>query len=183
MTIALTGATGFVGQAVLAEALRCEEPVRALTRRHMARREGVAWVEGTLGEQPALAQLVAGAEAVIHVAGLTNTPDPDAFHDANVVGTQNLLRACQDARVKRFIFVSSLSAREPELSRYGHSKAEAEKWVSASGLDWTIVRPPGVYGPHDVDYFEMFRSAQFGFVPLPPGGASSIISTFVSCRR
>ena len=175
MTIALTGATGFVGQAVLAEALRCEEPVRALTRRHMAQREGVAWVEGTLDSKPALAQLVAGAEAVIHVAGLTNTPDPDAFHEANVVGTQNLLRACQDARVKRFIFVSSLSAREPELSRYGHSKAEAEKWVSASGLDWTIVRPPGVYGPHDVDYFEMFRSAQFGFVPLPPGGASSII--------
>ena len=170
MTIALTGATGFVGQAVLAEALRCEEPVRALTRRHMAQREGVAWVEGTLDSKPALTQLVAGAEAVIHVAGLTNTPDPDAFHEANVVGTQNLLRACRDARVKRFIFVSSLSAREPELSRYGQSKAEAEKWV-----DWTIVRPPGVYGPHDVDYFEMFRSAQFGFVPLPPGGASSII--------
>ncbi|MGY8974444.1 MAG: NAD-dependent epimerase/dehydratase family protein, partial [Sphingomonadales bacterium] len=76
MTIALTGATGFVGQAVLAEALRCEEPVRALTRRPMAQREGVAWVEGTLDSKPALAQLVAGAEAVIHVAGLTNTPDP-----------------------------------------------------------------------------------------------------------
>ena len=78
-------------------------------------------------------------------------------------------------RVKRLVFVSSLAAREPGLSMYGASKAGAEEIVGKSGLDWTIVRPPGVYGPRDVDYFEMFRAARIGLVPLPPPGASSLI--------
>lgn len=175
MTIALTGATGFVGQAVLDEAQRRGVTLRALTRRAQPACEGVQWVTGTLSDDTGLAQLVDGAEAVIHVAGLTNSPDPADFHEANVVGTQKLLEACKAARARRFVFVSSLSAREPRLSQYGHSKAEAETVVQASGLDWTIVRPPGVYGPRDIDYFEMFRSARLGLVPLPPRGASSII--------
>lgn len=175
MTIALTGATGFVGQAVLDEAVLREEPVRALTRRPQAAREHVAWVAGDLSTPDALATLCNDADAIVHVAGLTNAPDPAAFEDANVGGTERLIAAARSAKVRRFVFVSSLSAREPDLSVYGSSKAKAEKLVEASGLDWTIVRPPGVYGPRDVDYFEMFRSAKFGLVPLPPGGASSII--------
>ena len=175
MTIALTGATGFVGKAVLDEAVRREDPVRALTRRSQAARAHVEWIEGDLSNPAALATMCHEADAVIHVAGLTNTPDPAEFEDANVGGTERLIAAAKEKKVKRFVFVSSLSAREPGLSAYGASKAKAEKLVEASGLDWTIVRPPGVYGPHDVDYFEMFRSARFGFVPLPPGGASSII--------
>ncbi|QYJ06700.1 NAD-dependent epimerase/dehydratase family protein [Qipengyuania flava] len=175
MTIALTGATGFVGKAVLKEALRREETARALTRREQPPREGVEWVAGDLSDGEALASLCTDTDAIVHVAGLTNAPDPAAFEDANVGGTERLIAAAKAAKVKRFVFVSSLSAREPKLSAYGASKAQAEKRVEASGLNWTIVRPPGVYGPHDVDYFEMFRSAKFGLVPLPPGGASSII--------
>lgn len=175
MTIALTGATGFVGQAVLDAAARSEYEVRALTRRDQPARQGITWVHGTLNDSPALTELCRGSDAVIHVAGLTNAPDPAAFEAANVTGTETLIAAARAAKVKRFIFVSSLSARQPELSRYGASKAQAEALVEASGLDWTIVRPPGIYGPRDVDYFEMFRSAKWGFVPLPPRGASSII--------
>ncbi len=175
MTIALTGATGFVGQAVLDAAARQGVAVRALTRRHKATREGVEWVEGTLHDPNALRDLITGTDAVVHVAGLTNTPDPAEFHEANVVGTRNMLRAAQDAGTRRFVFVSSLSAREPELSRYGASKYEAEKWVGASGLDYTIVRPPAVYGPRDSDMFELFRAAQYGVVPVPPKGRTSII--------
>jgi nucleoside-diphosphate-sugar epimerase len=175
VTIALTGATGFVGQTVLDEAERRGLTVRALTRRPQVARGSVTWIAGDLTSQSALAELLSGADAVIHIAGLTNSPDPAAFRTCNVDGTAALIAAAEAARVERFVFVSSLSAREPELSAYGASKAEAEKLVEASGLDWTIVRPPGVYGPRDVDYFEMFRSAKFGLLPLPPRGASSII--------
>ena len=175
MTIALTGATGFVGQAVLDVAQERGETIRALTRRMQPERSGVEWIEGTLADKDALASLCEGADAIMHVAGLTNAPDPAAFQLANVEGTQCLIEAAKAARVKRFVFVSSLSAREPGLSMYGASKAQAETLVEASGLDWTIIRPPGVYGPRDIDYFEMFRTAKWGFVPLPPRGASSII--------
>ena len=175
MTIALTGATGFVGQAVLDEAAERGLEVRALTRRAKAAREGVEWIEGSLSDADSLAELVRRSDAVLHIAGLTSAPDPAAFTPANVAGTAAVIEAAQAAKVKRLVFVSSLAARAPELSAYGASKAEAERLVEASGLDWTIVRPPGIYGPRDVDYFEMFRTAKLGFIPLPPRGASSII--------
>lgn len=175
--LAITGATGFVGSAVLDEALAQGHMVRALARREQAARAGVEWVRGDLNDMGAIAALFEGADAVVHVAGLTNTPDPREFEAANVTGTANVLAAMSAAGVRRLVFVSSLSARMPELSAYGASKARAETLVEASGLDWTTVRPPGVYGPRDVDYLEMFRTAKLGFVPLPPGGASSIIHT------
>lgn len=173
--LAITGGTGFVGQAVLDAAERQNGPLRALARRVPDDRPQVEWVQGSLSDASSLAQLVDGAGAVLHIAGLTNTPDPDQFEVANVTGTANLIAAAKSAKVKRFVFVSSLSAREPHLSRYGASKAAAEELVKASGLDWTIIRPPGVYGPRDVDYLDMFKSAKLGIVPLPPGGASSMI--------
>jgi len=173
--LAITGATGFVGFTTLDAALEQGFAVRALTRRAQKPREGVVWVEGTLNAPTALEELIAGSDAVLHIAGLTNTPDPAEFETANVTGTANMIAAAKAAKVKRFVFVSSLSAREPGLSQYGASKAAAEQLVAASGLDWTIVRPPAVYGPRDVDMFELFRSARIGLVPLPPSGGTSLI--------
>jgi nucleoside-diphosphate-sugar epimerase len=174
-TIAITGATGFVGSTVLDTAIAQGLTVRALTRREQPARGGTEWVQGTLQEHETLESLVAGSDAVIHIAGLTNTPDPAEFETANVTGTANMIAAAKAAKVKRFVFVSSLSAREPQLSQYGASKAHAEELVTASALDWTIVRPPAVYGPRDVDMFELFRSAKLGVVPLPPRGGTSLI--------
>ncbi len=175
MTIAITGATGFVGGATLDAALNKGLRVKAMTRRNQHDRERVEWVLGTLEDEKALSDLVTGVDAVVHVAGLTNTPDTSEFDRANVAGTERMITAAKAAGVKRFLFVSSLSAREPQLSAYGASKARAEELVTASDLDWTIVRPPAVYGPHDKDMFELFRSAKFGIVPVPPKGKTSII--------
>ena len=174
--LAITGATGFVGQALLDRAVAAGTPVRALARKPQAARAGVEWIVGDLDDRAALTAMLTGAEAVIHVAGVVNAPDPAAFEAANVGGTLNVIEACLAAGVQRLVHVSSLSAREPELSAYGASKARAEKLVRASGLDWTIVRPPGIYGPRDVDYFEMFRLARWGVMPVPPReGRASII--------
>ncbi len=172
--LAITGATGFVGQALLDRAVDEGIAVRALTRRAQPPRAGVEWVRGDLDDADALRRLMRGAEAVIHVAGVVN--DAARFERGNVHGTLNVIEAAKAEGVTRLVHVSSLSAREPELSAYGASKARAEKLVLASGLDWTIIRPPGIYGPRDVDYFEMFRLARWGLMPVPPReGRASII--------
>ena len=175
MTLAVTGATGFVGRALLDEAARRGLEVRALTRRPQARIPGVEWIPGDLQDRKAIARLVRNAEAVIHVAGVVNTPDPTGFHLGNVEGTLRMIEAAVATGVPRFVFVSSLAAREPQLSKYGHSKLHAEKLVAASGLDWTIVRPPAIYGPRDREILELFKLARWGVVPMPPPGRSSII--------
>jgi len=175
LKLALTGGTGFVGQAVIERACAQGIPVRALARREQAPCEGVEWVPGDLADSAALARLVEGTDAVLHVAGVVNTPDPMGFHLGNVAGTEALVAAASDAGVNRFVFVSSLAAREPRLSSYGKSKRHAEEVVQASGLDWTIVRPPAIYGPRDREILDMFKAARWGVVPMPPRGRSSII--------
>lgn len=173
--VALTGATGFVGGATLAKLQEAGCQVRALTRRAQEPQPGLEWIAGALDRPDSLAELCSGADTVLHIAGVVNTPDPAGFEAGNVTGTANLLAAAQDAGIKRFVHVSSLSAREPQLSAYGASKAKAEELVTGSPFDWTIVRPPGVYGPGDKDVLEMFKMAAMGFCLLPPHGRGSWI--------
>ena len=173
--VAITGATGFVGQAVLDQAADQGIAVRALARQPQAARPGVEWIAGDLDDTAALARLVERAEAVIHIAGVVNAPVAAGFAAGNVVGTLNLVTAAMVAGTPRFIQVSSLSAREPQLSDYGASKLKGEKVVMASPLDWTVVRPPAVYGPRDREMLELFRFAKAGIVPLPPHGRMAAI--------
>lgn len=175
MTIAITGATGFVGSHVLDAASVTGVPVRALARRQQPERAGVTWIAGALDDAASLDQLCAGANAVVHIAGAVNVPDRAAFAAANIAGTQAVADAAKRANVARFVHVSSLAAREPALSNYGWSKAGAEDGVRAAPLPWAIVRPPGVYGPRDRDMLELFKMAERGFILLPPAGRGSWI--------
>lgn len=175
MTVAVTGGTGFVGRTLLDVLAEKKIPAKALTRRDVEPRDGVEWVHGTLSDEAALARLVAGCDAVIHLAGVVNAPDAIGFETGNVEGTRAMVEATRDAGIRRFVFVSSLAAREPELSNYGGSKKRAENLVTNSTLDWTVVRPPAVYGPRDTEMFEMFRAAGYGVVPVPPRGRTSLI--------
>ena len=175
MKIALTGATGFVGSRLLGLALDQGHEVRALARRPQPPRDGVTWIEGALDRPDSLAGLVDGADAVVHVAGTINAPNAAAFEAANVAGTVAMLIATEAAGVARFVHVSSLAAREPQLSLYGASKARSEELVDASPLSTAIVRPPAVYGPGDRETLELFRMAKRGLVVLPPAGKLSLI--------
>jgi len=170
--VALTGATGFVGGATLTRLLAAGHSVRALTRRPQPPREGVTWVEGDLARPGTLAQ---GAAAMVHVAGVVNAPDRAGFQQGNVEGTAAILAAARAAGVPRIVHVSSLSAREPQLSLYGASKRESERLVEASGLDWSIVRPAAVYGPGDLEMRDLFRAAAWGLAFLPPSGTMGAV--------
>jgi len=171
----VTGGTGFVGSRLIEQALAAGHQIRALTRRPQPAREELSWIDGALDDRAALTRLIAGADAVIHVAGVVNAPDRAGFAAGNIAGTEAMLAAARDAGVRRFVHVSSLAAREPALSDYGWSKAEAEARVVASDRDWTVVRPPAVYGPADMEMREMFRLASFGLALLPSRGRLSVI--------
>ena len=173
--LAITGGTGFVGSTLIDLALAAGHKVQALTRRPQCPRNGVTWIEGALDTPGALDQLVNGANAVIHVAGVVNAPTRAGFASGNIDGTRAMITATTRAGVRRFVQVSSLAAREPSLSTYGWSKAEADALVTASELDWTIVRPPAVYGPGDMEMFDLFRLTDKGLALLPPGGRLSVI--------
>ena len=176
MTIlAITGGTGFVGSRVIALALAAGHTVRALTRRTQPQRDGVTWIEGALDTPVPLDRLVAGTDAVLHIAGVVNAPDRAGFAAGNIAGTQAVIDATLKASVRRFVHVSSLAAREPKLSDYGWSKIESEAVVAASGLDWAIVRPPAIYGPGDMEMRDLFRMAKSRIGLLPPAGRVSVI--------
>ncbi|WP_188054746.1 NAD-dependent epimerase/dehydratase family protein [Sphingosinithalassobacter sp. CS137] len=175
LTLAITGGTGFVGTKLIELALAEGHAVRALTRRKQAEREGITWIRGALDNVEALTTLAEGADAVIHVAGVVNAPDKSGFVRGNIDGTRNMLAAARKAGVERFVHVSSLAAREPGMSAYGFSKAEADALVQDSPLAWTIVRPPAVYGPGDLEMLDLFKLARRGLALLPPGGRLSVI--------
>jgi uncharacterized protein YbjT (DUF2867 family) len=181
-TLAVTGGTGFVGQHLIRIAREAGHPVRALTRAWRPPEEGVEWVEGTLGRPDTLNRLCEGADVAIHIAGMINGPNRAAFEAVNAGGTAAMVDAARAAGVRRFIHISSLSAREPSLSDYGWSKAKSERIVAASGLDWTTIRPPAIYGPGDRETLELFKMARRGLVALPPAGRFSIIHVEDLCR-
>ena len=174
MKLAVTGATGFVGSHLLDRALAAGHQVNALTRRDRPPRPGVTWVNGALDDKASLATLCEDAEAVIHVAGVL-TADAAGFEAGNVAGTRAMLNAAVAAGVKRFVHVSSLAAREPQLSLYGASKARSETLVKTAPIEWSIVRPPAVYGPGDNETLDLFKMAKAGVVMLPPEGRFSVI--------
>lgn len=180
--LAVTGGTGFVGGHLLRAARAAGYEIRALTRGWRPPQDGIHWIEGALDQPESLAALCAGADAVVHIAGLINAATRAGFEAVNVGGTLAMIDAARAAGVRRFIHISSLAAREPDLSDYGWSKARAERVVAASGLDWTIVRPPAIYGPGDRETFELFKMARRGLVALPPKGRFSVLHVEDLCR-
>ena len=174
-TLAVTGGTGFVGGHLLRLAVAAGYRVKALTRKPQSPYEGIEWISGSLDDSNSLQQLAEGADAVIHIAGAINAADRDGFAGPNIEGTRHMLAAADAAGARRFIHISSLAAREPELSNYGWSKAESETLVRAAHIDWTIIRPPAVYGPGDGETLELFAMAKRGLVIAPPSGRTSLI--------
>jgi len=169
--IALTGATGFVGRAVIRHMAAAGIRPRLLLRRRVPELEALASgvVRGDLRDLEALTRLVEEADVLVHVGGLVAASRADEFHAVNAEATAALARAALGAGVERFLLVSSLAAREPELSPYAASKRAAEKALEewAPDLRRCILRPPGVYGPGDRATLPIFQQLTSGVVAVP----------------
>ena len=169
--VALTGATGFIGRTLCALLLERGHRLRALVRspaRAALLPPEIEPVTGTLQAADSLTRLCDGADAVIHLAGAVRGNSERDFMAANSDGTRAVLDAAAAlASDARFLHVSSLAAREPQLSWYSHSKRAGEEQVMASGLDWVILRPPAIYGPGDEEMRTIFDWMARGLALVP----------------
>ena len=162
---AVTGATGFLGRRLVATLAAEGWTVRVLCRRDPV---DAAWrglepqvVLGDLADLAALKRLCAGADAVIHVAGVIKARTRADYEAANVEGARRLaLAAGVAAPGAPVILISSLAAREPQLSDYAGTKRAGET-VAAEvlGPRLTVARPPVVYGPGDWETLSLFKAA------------------------
>ena len=154
---------------------------------------GVRLVPGDLDDDAALATLVAGCAAVVHGAGSVRGNCQEDFDRVNVHGTARLLQAiAAQAQPPRLVHLSSIVAREPELSWYSRSKRRGEDLLHAQdGLDWTVIRPPAVYGPGDVEMLAIFRTMARGLATVPGAldsrtsliHVSDLAAAIVACLR
>jgi len=181
--VALTGGTGFIGRRLAPLLAAAGWRVRLLLRRDPVwpqwRDLNPQIVAGDLGDAAALAQLVTGVDAVVHVAGLIKAARRRHFYAVNHVGSVALAEATQRlAPDARFLHLSTIAAREPRLSDYAGSKRAGEDAVlGLLGRRVTVLRPPAVYGPGDRETLVFFQLAQRRLVPLlgPPAAVAAMI--------
>ncbi len=175
----LTGASGFIGGRLRDELRERGVDVVSLRRPGSPPAKHGRSVEGRYDDVQGLAKMLADErpDYVFHVAGVTKGVTYEDFRAGNVLPTESLLAALRDAKVrpKRFVHFSSLAAFGPStperphseadprrpIEFYGQSKLEAEHVLEADeATPWTILRPGGVYGPGDVDYFNLFQEVE-----------------------
>ena len=134
-------------------------------------------IHGSLHSPSALKKLTHQADAVIHCAGRVKGISAQQFNADNIEGTKNLIAHCQHIhKTQKFIFISSLAARRPDLSAYARSKQSSENALQKSHLkNWLIIRPPAVYGPGDRQLKPLFDWMQRGVLFIP-GRASQHFS-------
>lgn len=183
----VTGATGFVGSHLVEALLAQGHEVACLARDagKAARLFGdgrARIVVGDLRSSGALEDGCRVADVVFHVAGLIAAKHKAEFYTINRDATMRLVEIARAAApgLRRFVYVSSLSAAGPSrrgraiteaeppnpVSEYGRSKLAGEAAVRAAQVPWTIVRPPAVYGPRDTESLRLFRFARLGVMPL-----------------
>lgn len=187
MKILVTGASGFIGSFIVEEALKRGFETWAAVRKSSSRKflqdERIHFIELNLSSEEQLKEQLKGQafDYVVHAAGVTKCLHKEDFFRINTEGTKNLVRALTDLQMplKRFVYISSLSImgaireeqpyreiRERDTAKpntaYGKSKLEAEQWLDtvSEKFHYVILRPTGVYGPRERDYYMMFKSIQ-----------------------
>jgi nucleoside-diphosphate-sugar epimerase len=190
--VGVSGLTGMIGKNLVTQHARHREAKESLELIAFTRRESdTSFLQGygiecrriDYGNEESFSGTLEDIDVFLHLAGLTKSVTPSGYYRVNVDGTAALLGALSryGKGVKHLIFASSTSATGPTpfpdkpkteedpctpISHYGKSKLEAEELIRSSSVNWTILRLPIVFGPHDYDMLYMFRIAKSGVITL-----------------
>ena len=142
--------------------VRSPEKVKDFNHEHLT------WVKGGLGQ--ADSELCENADVIIHLAGLIKARTKDDFYQVNGEACGALGAAATEQGVKRFVLVSSMAAREPELSHYAGSKRAGERALQKAYTGKiSIIRAPAVFGAGDEATEPFFKLLNKGLLPVPGG--------------
>lgn len=181
-TILVTGSTGYVGRNLLNKCVEALPSVRFVGLTRSMRKadslgiKHVRFVAGDINKPETISSAFEDVQIVIHLAAEINPRDGDAFFRTNVVGTQNVVALSQNARVRRFLLLSSFDVGHSPSTRYSESKRQAEEIVMNSGLDYFILRPTVIYGGEGTTPVSQLASLvmRSPFVPVVGAGKQKI---------
>jgi nucleoside-diphosphate-sugar epimerase len=182
-TILITGATGFVGQHLVRFLKKYYSQVIGTSRK-----KNKNFI--TIDENPNWLNILKEVDCVIHLANRAHVmkdKNPEKFHQVNVVDFEHLLNACEKTNVKQFIYLSSIKVNGEEttgkrffyndkvnpLDVYARSKYQAEELLKKQKLDWTIIRPPLIYGEGVKGNFASMIKLIKSPIPLPFKGINN----------
>lgn len=178
MTIAVVGATGFVGSHVVPHLTAAGHRVVAISRAGR-RREGWSHAVETRAADVAtgrgLPQALEGADAVVHLVAIPRESKGRSFDAVNVEGTARVVDAATNVGARRFVHLSVLGVTDDPKLAYLHSKWRGERTVRDSELDWVVLRPSLMFGTGD-GFFSLVKVTlkwwSPGIVAIPGDGSA-----------
>lgn len=178
-TLLITGAGGFLGKHLLAKLdsskyrkiyclERKQEDVQLPENDDGTTPENIEIIEGNLLDTSSYQETLKEVDSVFHMAALTGKVKPQDYFKVNAYGTMLLLDRCKEAKIKNFLFISSIAVafRNKHRYFYAHSKEQAENYVKSSGLNFTILRPTMIMGKGSPVFEGLSRLAGLPVIPV-----------------
>ncbi|MGH2379976.1 MAG: complex I NDUFA9 subunit family protein [Candidatus Limnocylindria bacterium] len=176
MTVAVIGATGFVGSHLVPHLLRAGHQVIAVSRKGRWNADWTDAVEARAADVSTgvgLDAALAGADAAVHLVAIPRQAKGLTFKEINVLGTRRVVQAAERAGVKRFVHLSAMGVIDDPKLAYLHSKWRGEEAVRAGALDWVVLRPSLMFGEGD-GFFSLVKTTlrwwSPGIVAIPGKG-------------
>ena len=178
-TVAVIGATGFVGRHVVPRLAEAGHDVRAISRSGARRPDWPASVQAIAGDVETgrgLAEALAGAQVLVHLVAIPRESGGRSFENVNVRGVERVLAAARSAGVGRVVHLSALGVTKEPRYQYLSSKWRGEQLVRESGLGWVVFRPSLLFGPGD-GFFNLIKKTLTwwspGIVAIPGDGKAA----------
>ena len=186
--VTIFGGSGFLGRHLVARLARSGWSI-LLAERHPSRTRflqplgdvgQISAVAARVQDEDRVAEVVAGADAVVNLTGILYESGRQRFDDIHHIGAGNIARAAAAAQVQRLVHVSAIGANPEALANYARSKGQGEEAVRQAFPDATILRPSIVIGPED-GFFNRFAdmSRISPFLPLVGGGKTLFQPVYV----